>query len=324
MAQIDRIFELHQIFCARRTPITGPDLQQRLGCSRATLARDIARLRENLNAPLEFDKQRGGYLYQQNPELPMFELPGLWFSAQELAALVSFQTMLDQAAPGLLDDVLAPIQARVDRLLGDQRLGLPDWSKRIRILRMAARATGPCFNPVADALGKRRRLQLEYRARSTTVGTARKLSPQRLTWYRDNWYLDAWCHLRNGLRTFSVDRISKAKVLSDAALEITPQELDRQLAGAYGIYAGAPKHSAELEFSASAARWVAEEQWHPQQQARRLADGRLILRVPYRETQELIMDVLRHGPEVVVRKPASLRRAVAQRLNEAAARYRDG
>lgn len=51
------------------------------------------------------------------------------------------------------------------------------------------------------------------------------ISPQRLVHYRDNWYLDAWCHLRNDLRRFSVDAIQRVKVLRDKARNVAEAKL---------------------------------------------------------------------------------------------------
>jgi proteasome accessory factor C len=78
---------------------------------------------------------------------------------------------------------------------------------------------------------------------------------------------------------------------------------------------------AVLRFTKERARWVAEEVWHPQQEGKRLEDGRYELRIPYRDSRELVMDILRHGPDVVVMEPASLIEEVKRQLKEALERY---
>lgn len=72
------------------------------------------------------------------------------------------------------------------------------------------------------------------------------MSPQRLTHYRDNWYPDAYDQARRALRSFSVDRILKARVLGRPAVDIADARLDAHFATAYGIFAGRPKHKALL------------------------------------------------------------------------------
>ena len=138
---------------------------------------------------------------------------------------------------------------------------------------------------------------------------------------RDNWYLDAWCHQRNGLRSFAVERLREAKPLDLDAKNIAEEELDAHFASSYGIFAGKPKHTAVLRFTPERARWVAEEQWHPQQQGRILDDGSYELRIPYADPRELVMDVLKHGAEVKIIEPETLRLLVQQQLQQAWRQY---
>ena len=94
------------------------------------------------------------------------------------------------------------------------------------------------FELAATATLKRRRLRVTYWARSKDETTERELSPQRLVFYRGNWYLDAWCHLRAGLRSFSIDSIRQAELLDARAKNLPEAELEAFLASGYGIYSG--------------------------------------------------------------------------------------
>ncbi len=304
----DRVLQLHGILRDRRLPVPREELQSRLECSRATLYRLVEKLRDELGAPLRYAKGRG---YYYDGEASQFDLPGLWFTAEELTALLTFEQLLEGAGPGMVGEALAPLRDKVRALLGNPAAGLPDWSRRLRLLSQAARPAGPGFATLATALARRQRVAIRYCARSQgDVETARVVSPQRLTRYRDNWYLDAWCHWRQGLRSFSVDRIREA-VLQDApAQECTDEALDAELAAGYGIFAGAVVAEAELRFSPRAARWVAAEQWHPQQRSAWEADGGYRLWVPYSQPDELLRDLLRHAGEVEVLGPPALRAAV--------------
>jgi predicted DNA-binding transcriptional regulator YafY len=151
--------------------------------------------------------------------------------------------------------------------------------------------------------------------------TERVVSPQRLVHYRDGWFLDAWCHARRALRTFAVDRIRRAQETAEPARDVPEGTLDAHFATSYGIFAGPAPHTAVLRFTAERARWVADERWHPRQAGRFLDDGRYELRLPYGDPRELVMDILRHGPDVEVVAPPTLRRAVAGRLRQALGQY---
>jgi len=319
--KFDRIYELHNILRNRRTPISRPDLMERLECSEPTVFRLIRLLKDRLNAPIEWREEPSGYCYRPDAEGGTWELPGLWFNARELQALVVFDRLFESLEPGLLGEHLAPLSRRVTELLQHKRLGLAEAARRIRVLGMAARDTGEWFHILASATLQRRKLRLSYHSRSRDQVTERAVSPQRLVHYRDNWLLDGYCHLRKGLRTFSADRIKSARELEEAADSVPEEELSEYFASSYGIFSGKANKTAVLRFSAERARWVADERWHPEQIGQYLTDGRYELKIPYRDDRELVMDILRHGADVEVVSPESLREAVARRLREALAQY---
>ena len=322
MDRLQRIYKLHRVISSRRHPVSRTTLEQELECSRATVKRIIQEMKLFFNAPLEYDREHNGYYYDTQ-EGQTFELPGVWFNAAELHALLTTQQLLEQVQPGLLDSHLKPLKERVEKLLAAGQHDSGEIAKRVRILRMAGRETsGEHFQAVAGALLQRQRLAIRYHSRSDDAETQREISPQRLTHYRDNWYLDAWCHQRNALRSFAVDRLREANVLEKRSKDIAEKELDAHFASSYGIFAGKPKHTAILRFTPERARWVAEEQWHPQQHGQTLEDGSYELRIPYSDSRELVMDILKHGAGVEVIEPEALRQLLREQLQAAITRYR--
>ena len=182
----------------------------------------------------------------------------------------------------------------------------------------------PAFEIAARALLERKRLVLRYYNRQRDDETAREVSPQRLVHYRDNWYLDAWCHLREDLRSFAVDAIRSAELIDRPTREVPEQELDEVLAGGYGIFSGRDTQWAQLRFTAVRARWVSAELWHPRQRAHFEPDGAYVLEVPYSDDRELVMDILKFGPDVEVLRPPALRQRVQKLLGQALQRYNRG
>ena len=322
MDKFDRIFHLHAILSARRTPIPLEDLTARLECSKSTLHRTINALKDYLNAPVVFDANAGGYKYaRQEPGSEAYELPGLWFTPRELQALAVMQRLLKDAGGGLLEEHLAPLARRLTDLTKHQRLNLGEAQSRLRFPSIGTRPAGKAFDTVASATLQRRKLWIEYHARSTDERSERTVSPQRLTHYRETWYLDAWDEERNALRIFSVDRIARATVLDASAFDVAEEELEDHYASAYGIFGGKADKTAVLRFTGDGARWVADEKWHPQQEFTWLPDGRYELRIPYRESRELVMDIMRQGKNVEVVAPDELRAQVLLELQLALARY---
>ena len=325
MNRTERFYKMDQLLRERRSvPIA--DFLALLEVSRATFKRDIDYLRERMHAPIEWDRASGGYRFVQAARNgPRYELPGLWFNASEVHALLTMQQLLRELEPGLLSPHVAPLLDRLKALLAGEDLPAEEIEARIRVIRMASRTVRQeHFSLAATAVLTRRRLQMTYRARHDDAVSERVVSPQRLVYYRGNWYLDAWCHLRRDLRSFALDRIQALARLDEKARNIADARLDAVLAAGYGIYSGSTLTWARLRFSPTAARWVAAENWHPKQRSSHAADGSYLLEVPYADDRELLMDILKYAADVEVIAPAALRAKVKARLAAAAAVYAKG
>jgi predicted DNA-binding transcriptional regulator YafY len=302
--QIDQLLSVHKVMSRQ-------DLLDALEVSWATLKRDLAYMRDRLNAPIEFDRDAGGYRFGAPSVGSKYELPGLWFSADETYALLTTHQLLCDLEPGLLAPHVAPLLSRLENILGQGELDYSQVANRIRLARIGKRRKNPAhFSAVSRALLERQQLKVQHYSREHDTHSDRTLSPQRLIFYRNNWYLEAWCHARKALRRFSVDALESVELLTAKAKEVPAKQLDAAFSSAYGIYGGAGDKTARLRFSVAATRWVADEEWHPDQVGKLDAKGQFVLEVPYAESPELLMDILRHGHHVEVLAPPALRTAV--------------
>jgi predicted DNA-binding transcriptional regulator YafY len=319
MDRTERFYRIQQLLRQNRTVPVQRFLRE-LEISLATFKRDLEYMRSRLNIPIEWDREIGGYRFDK--AVGVQELPGLWFSDPEIYALLTMQRLLENLEPGLLGPHVAPLLERLKAAIGSADHPTEEVQRRIRILHLAKR-TIPLrhFQLAAKALLERKRLRITYYTRARDEETRRDISPQRLVYYRENWYLDAWCHLRQDIRSFAVDAIREAAMLDEEAREVGERELDEVLASGYGIFSGRDVQWASLRFTPERARWVATEQWHPQQRSRFGADGSYVLELPYSDHRELVMDILKHGPEVEVLGPEDLRRKVREALGAALELY---
>lgn len=315
MNQTERFYKIEQLLHERRTA-SFRQMLEAVEVSPATLKRDLQYLRDRLNAPIVYDREANGYRFDApHPGAPKHQLPGLWFNATEIHALLAMQSLLEGVQPGLLGAHIAPLQARLKSLLGSQDDAPDEIARRIRILQSGKRIGDlRHFELIASTLLKRRRLTIRHYHRGRDEEITREVSPQRLVHYRDNWYLDAWCHLRDEIRSFAVDAIRHAEAIDRKARNVPERELDAVLGAGYGIFSGAKVEWARLRFTPEHARWVSSEQWHPRQKSSFDTEGCYLLEVPYANPTELMMDILRHGAGVEVLAPASLRAAVKKEL----------
>ena len=328
MDRTERFYKIETMIRHRRPGdgyVAFTELMAELGVSRATLKRDLEYLRDRLDAPIVYDRFHNGYRFEAQTDGVSREhqLPGIWFSERELHALLTMHQLIKELDEGgVLARHLQPVLEKLHGMLGASEADADSLHQRIRIASPARRPVlGKHFELVGTALTQRKRLSLLYFTRGRSEQTMREVSPQRLLYNRNTWYLDAWCHTGKALRRFSLDAIRQTVLLDQKAHEVPIKKVEAELDRGYGAYGGGKVKQATLLFSASAARWVADEQWHPEQRTRWLADGRYELILPYTSVIELAMDVMRHGSEVEVQGDAELRQYVAAKAQAAAAVY---
>ena len=321
MDKLERFYKIDQLLKDSKV-VSFVRLQEALGVSRATLKRDLVYMRDRFNAPIEYVRASNGYRFGKPRAGPRYELPGLWFNASEIYALLTTLQLLDNLQSGLLEGQIPALVERLHTILGRGDHSWREIQERIRIFQPERReGDAAWFSLIAAALLKRSRVWIRHYNRAENRITEREVSPQRLVHYRDNWYLDAYCHLREDLRSFAVDAIQGVELRDVRAREIPQAELDVYLASGYGIFGGRKIEWATLSFSPRAARWVSAQRWHPDERHRVEKDGSYVLEVPYADDRELVMEILKFGPEVEVLAPAVLRMRVAESLKEAARRY---
>ena len=209
-----RLLELLELLQAQPL-ITGGEIADRLGVDGRTARRYVAAL-QDLGIPIEGQRGvGGGYRIR-----PGFRLPPLMLTDDE-AVVVALGTL----AAGRLG--LSGSAESVDGALAKIHRVLPDaLRRRVEALeetldftssaRQGAPVKGETVLVLADAIRRRRRLRMTYRAFSGDQ-TRRELSPHGLVVHSGRWYLAGYDHLREDLRTFRVDRMLRMRVLVGAA-----------------------------------------------------------------------------------------------------------
>ena len=308
MSEVDRLYSYKTILNGRRA-VPRSEILKKLEISPATFKRDLAKLRNRLNIPVIFDKDLEGYKLDVTDSRE--ELPGLWFSQEEILALLTIQNMIGQLEPGLLGPKLKPLQKRLDGMLASHGLDAQTLAQRVRLVHAGKRRLPiKCFEAITKATLERKRIKIHHYNRQTGITVERVISPQQLVHYRDNWYVDSWCHLRDEIRSFAVDAIPECELLSDGAKNVDPDQLKLAMSSGYGIFGGQAIAWGKLKFSPERARWVRHEEWHPEQKTVDLADGSYVIEVPYSDERELLADVMKYGADVEVIGPESLRKSI--------------
>jgi predicted DNA-binding transcriptional regulator YafY len=226
MDRTERFYKI-ELLLRSRGCVSFEALIDELCVSPATLKRDLQYLRDRLSAPIVYDRFDNGYRFEQGAASQHHELPGLWFSEQEITALLTMhQLMAGLDDDGVLSRHLQPMMDKLQGMLGADESEARELMRRVKVISTARRRTpSRHFELLGSALVQRKRVWLRYFKRSDRSTSEREVSPQRLVNYRNTWYLDAWCHASEGLRRFSVDAIQEAKPLETKARNVAVKDL---------------------------------------------------------------------------------------------------
>jgi predicted DNA-binding transcriptional regulator YafY len=214
LAPTARLLELLEVL-QTQTLTTGREIADRLGIDPRTARRYVSALQE-LGIPIEGQRGvGGGYRIR-----PGYRLPPLMLSDDE--AVVVALGVLAAGRLGLTSSRQAVdgAQAKIHRVLPD---GL---RRRVEALETALDFTatpkagvpvaGDALLRLADAIRRRRRLRVSYRSFSGEP-SRRELSPHGLVVHSGRWYLAAYDHGREDLRTFRVDRMRRVAMRAEPA-----------------------------------------------------------------------------------------------------------
>jgi predicted DNA-binding transcriptional regulator YafY len=322
MSDMERLHRIKYMIQQRKC-VPREDFLDELEISPATFKRDLEYLRSRLKASIVYDRFMGGYKFENPDQVDKIEMPGLWFSEKEATALVLMQHLLSSLDQGgLIGPHIEPLTAIIDGILGQSETSAKELRKRIKVIGMGSRKNSiENFSEIGAALLKRNRLEIEYYSKGKDEDTKREISPQRLIYYRENWYLDAYCHMRNDLRSFAIDGIRSAVLTNKKAHEVAEKDCHEHFAESYGIFSGKATQRAKLRFTPEHARWVAGEHWHGQQVGSFDKDGYYNLEFDYNQDPELVMDILKHGSGVEVIGPASLKKRIKDELTKSLEKY---
>lgn len=325
MSMTARLYKIDQMLSERRSA-TFDEMRNVLEISTSTLKRDLAYMRDRLNAPIIYDSELRGYRFEKTTDMSSLkhELPGLWFSADEIHALLTMQHLLSSLdVGGLLGPRISPLISRLTALLGTAENHADEVQKRVKLESVGVRSFKLAhFQAVGYALINRSRLIIDYHSRGADEFSHREISPQRLIYYRGNWYLIAWCHLKNDIRNFSVDAIQHVELLKSKARDISAKNLDNVLDAGYGIFSGDRVQWATLLFTPKLSRWVSSETWHPQQKCKSNKDGSYELMIPYSDDSELVKDILSCGSGVKVLAPQELMTKLSLEIDAMSMNYK--
>jgi predicted DNA-binding transcriptional regulator YafY len=292
------------------------ELAKKLGVSLRTVHRYFDML-EEMGIPLYAERgQYGGFSLVRG-----YKMPPLVFTLEEAVALVLGTGMVEEMWGELYRESARGALAKLENLLPEEQVREVAWARNSLVAtgmnRSDLKVLTPTLEKLRRAIREHRSLEMKYQSNQIPHPTQRRVDPYALVHRWGWWYVVGFCHLRDDVRTFRVDRIAEIS-LSDATFSIPP-EFDLQ-AHLKNEFQAQPQVKAKLKVDADAT-WLFKGNQSYWESIEEQADGSLIVTFSAPALEWAASTVLAYGPAVEVLEPPELRRMVAEWLQVTAEKY---
>jgi proteasome accessory factor B len=311
---LERMLRIHQSLQSGQFP-NASTLAAEIEVSTKTIHRDIEFMRDRMNLPVEFDGARSGYFY--DGEVNAF--PTMQITEGEIFALVVAEKALQQYRGTSFEKPLLSAIKKMEQSLPDTiSLNLADIEQTISFRTRAEPVLDlKIFDALARAVAQQKQLELHYRKPGAKKSEPRVVDPYHLANINGEWYLFAYDHAREDIRTFVPARIQSAKQTGRKFARRQKFSLEKRLRDSFGVHSGGGEFEVVLRFNPRAADYIREKKWHESQRLRELKGGGVELKLKLSSLAEIERWVLSWGADVMVVQPRELAesiRAAARKL----------
>lgn len=282
--------------------VTVYSLMDELEMSERTVYRYIQTL-QVAGFPILFDRKKESYAFSEN-----FKLGKPDITVEETLALALAKKLLGNFGTEMENSL-----SRIEKKLSVKEQILP------KHIVLKAEKLSPLvegyLGTIYQAIKNYQRIKLTYRALYSDEETERKVDPYYLFFQDDFWHLRGFCHLREDLRTFALDRIVSLRVLKE---HFIPKGISsgEELSGAFGSMLDGEPVEVVLRFDPEIKPHILRKKWHESQQEKELKDGRVEMRFKINGTEGIKQWIYRWIPYVEVVEPEELKTEMEQDLTK--------
>ena len=306
---LERMLRIHQALQTGDYP-NASKLGREFEVSTKSIYRDIDFMRDRLQLPLAYDASRNGFHYTE--EVAAF--PSLQITEGELFALLVAEKALQQyRGTNFEKPLMSAFRKMADALPETISLNLADWEQSISFHTSAEPILNlDIFDRLAKATTRRQQLRLNYRKPGQSGCEPRVVDPYHLANINGEWFLFAFDHLRNDVRTFVPARILEMMPTGKTFARPRKFSLEKRLRDSFGVHSGQGEFSIRIRFNELVADYIREKKWHPSQQLVELPNGMVDLRLKLSSLAEIQRWILGWAGNAVVLDPPQLATSVRE------------
>lgn len=307
--QLERIMFIDRQIRMEKYP-NADSLAAELEVSRRVVFNDRAFLRERLDAPLLFDRAKGGWYYANKT----WTLPSVMVTQGEmLAFLLSAELARTYSGTSLEEPLRSALRKISQGLHGPVSLDLNALSPVFTVALPPAQAVREKrLVELLGAIQEQRCVKMRYYSAHRDARSIRVVHPHHLYNNSGDWYLIAFDPAKKEMRYFHVGRIEEMTVQSTQFTRRAGFRADEWLKQDFNVQRGKKAELVKIRFGSKQAPYVRERKWHASQTIEELPSGGLVLSFTTTAMKAVRRWVLQYGTQAEVLAPEELRLDVAE------------
>lgn len=296
-------------------------LAEEFGCNPRTIQRDIELLQVYMHLPLIYD--RASKTYRLEPEGDAGFSMNL--TAEEALALTVARRLLTVPGFPLKDAVLAALDKATVHLSAVLQENLSQAAQTFQADPLARDYSQAPLAPLLEAAHTNKTLELYYQSRSSKQLTWRQVDPYEVALRNgQNWELHGWCHTRQAIRTFALDKIVQMRPTSACFTRREQEWAEFQaVSGVVGGLRGEAPVTVDVIFDACVATYALDRQWPKTLRLLTLPDGSVQMTGTAQGTDGLVVELLSWRRHALVKGGPELRAQMEAEVQAIAARYKE-
>ncbi|MCX6893651.1 MAG: WYL domain-containing protein [Verrucomicrobia bacterium] len=284
-----------------------------------TVKRDLDFMRDRLRMPIEYDNRQHGFYYTKLvdnlPSTPMTE-------AEIFAMLVAHKAIAQYHGTPFERPLQMAFRKMAGMLDREERYSLENLLEALSFRPFAPEDTDlRIFQTITRALQSKRALRFKYRNLGSKAEQERLTHPYHLACIDNQWYLFAFDVRRQGMRTFSLSRLTDPELTGEHYKMPKDFDPDEYLSGSLNVFKGHEDFEVVIEFDSWATDLVRGRQWHASQVFEELPEGGSRMKMRLNSVEKIERRIRNWGVHATVLGPPQLVERIAETTEKLAKRY---
>lgn len=293
-------------------PVNKRTLSKKLEISEKTIQRDLDYMKNEYNAPIEYNRKTRDLYYSRE-----FSLSPLTLNESDFFMLAVTEKVLNQYKGTLYENLVKTFYNKINSLFDNKEMiQLEDVDELVSFnLGPVKELNKQVFDIIEKSIRIQRTIVVDYTSLKEKKRQKREFDPYHLRNFKGDWYLIGFDHYKKSIRVLNLLRINSADYSGKKKFDIIENfDLNSYFKFSFGNYIGKKVYDVQIRFSPLLSPRIKEKIWHHTQEIKELKNGSIVISFKLNSIKEIRKWILQYGKECKVLSPKELQSFVKEEI----------